>query len=534
MRTRRGAAGRRFRRGIADHACAILFLALLAAAGCSTGGCFGGGGRSAGSAPPAVEPPTPKAAPPRPSISTAPPLKLRGGDSRFLAGAASRVITPDLETSAGGVRAGHAVRVAGFRPGADATAVNDDLYARALVLEAGGLSVAFVALDLIGLFHDDVALVREEIRARYPEAGIGYVLVASTHTHAGPDVIGLWTPPDRSVDSAYVARVRSAAAGAVHDAWRARRPARISFASARLPDLVRDTRLPRVIDDRALLMKVDAAGGGGTIATLINFANHPEALGKPNTRISSDYPAWARRALEEAFGGVAIFTSGAVGGLMTPLGLDLVDEATGEPIPHRSVRMAEAVGRRLGEGLARAWREGAGGAPPDPAGRGSIAVDAAGIAVPLLNQRFVRGLVEGRIWPRAMDGEGRLTSEVAVVTLRAAGAGPDAGPPLARFACVPGEIYPELVDGGIEDPQDPGADLRGAPREPALRAMMPARHQFVLGLCNDELGYIIPASQWDVDPPYAYGRTSPQYGEVNSAGPDTARVILEAFSDLLR
>jgi len=63
---------------------------------------------------------------------------------------------------------------------------------------------------------------------------------------------------------------------------------------------------------------------------------------------------------------------------------------------------------------------------------------------------------------------------------------------------------------------------------------MAGRERFVLGLCNDELGYIIPMSEWDEQPPFAYGRTGPQYGEINSTGPRTAPLLLDLFADLLR
>jgi len=53
----------------------------------------------------------------------------------------------------------------------------------------------------------------------------------------------------------------------------------------------------------------------------------------------------------------------------------------------------------------------------------------------------------------------------------------------------------------------------------------------VLGLANDEIGYIVPKRQWDVVPPFAYGRTSAQYGERNSVGPETARMLMEALAD---
>ncbi|MBI4169460.1 MAG: neutral/alkaline non-lysosomal ceramidase N-terminal domain-containing protein [Acidobacteria bacterium] len=474
------------------------------------------------------------------------PLRGCPATHPFLAGAASRVITPVVE---GGVPP---PRIAGFDEGRDATGVHDDLYARALVLQAGKELVAIVALDLIGFFHDDVVRVREEIRARYPEARAGQILVASTHTHAGPDVIGLWTPAGRPLDSGYVDRVRSASADAVADAWRRRRPARLSFASARLPGLVRDTRLPHVVDDRALLMKVESADGRETIATLLVFPSHPESLGRHNTLVSSDYPWAARLALEEAFGGLGIFLSGAIGGLLTPLRVAVADPRTGEPFPERSFRDAEALGRETARAAIAAWRAGGeapgsatdAGRAPESVGRGAIAVHSRQIRVPLENPRFVRGLAEGRIRPRALADDGTLTSEVAVVTIRGpdphgpGGAGGAGGlgisPPLAQFACVPGEIYPELVIGGIQDPQDPGADFPGAAAERPLESLMTAPHKFVLGLCNDELGYIIPMSQWDEKPPFAYGRDRAQYGEINSAGPRVAPIVIDAFAGLLR
>jgi hypothetical protein len=90
---------------------------------------------------------------------------------------------------------------------------------------------------------------------------------------------------------------------------------------------------------------------------------------------------------------------------------------------------------------------------------------------------------------------------------------------------MPGEMYPEIADGGIESPD--GADYPSAPIEvPPLRSQMKGKLNMMVGLANDELGYIIPKSQWDAKRPYAYGRTDrPQYGEENSPGPDVAPAI---------
>src|SRR5262249_40380490 len=91
-----------------------------------------------------------------------------------------------------------------------------------------------------------------------------------------------------------------------------------------------------------------------------------------------------------------------------------------------------------------------------------------------------------------------------------------------EIAAIPGEIYPELVLGKVQDPVDPGADFPSAPVEPSIYGQMRGKHRMIVGLANDEIGYIIPKRQWDEQPPFCYGLKSAQYGEQNSLGPDTA------------
>ena len=102
----------------------------------------------------------------------------------------------------------------------------------------------------------------------------------------------------------------------------------------------------------------------------------------------------------------------------------------------------------------------------------------------------------------------------------------------AEVLLVPAEIYPELVLGGIQEPQEPAADFPGAPRERALFTLLRSEYKLVFGLAGDEIGYVIPRSQWDAKS-VAYGRAEDQYGEVNSVGPSTAARLVEAFEALL-
>ena len=81
---------------------------------------------------------------------------------------------------------------------------------------------------------------------------------------------------------------------------------------------------------------------------------------------------------------------------------------------------------------------------------------------------------------------------------------------------------------------DPGADFPEAAIEPAIYKQMRGPHKMMIGLANDEIGYIIPKRQWDEKPPFCYGRKTSQYGERNSLGPDTAPIVCEAFRKVVK
>jgi hypothetical protein len=103
---------------------------------------------------------------------------------------------------------------------------------------------------------------------------------------------------------------------------------------------------------------------------------------------------------------------------------------------------------------------------------------------------------------------------------------------VVEAALVPGELYPELSVGGAVC--DPNADFPGVPVERPLKKMLKARYRMLIGLANDEIGYILPKCQWDEKPPYTFGAVKPWYGEVNSVGPEAGPVLARAFEALAR
>ena len=141
----------------------------------------------------------------------------------------------------------------------------------------------------------------------------------------------------------------------------------------------------RIMDDpRLSIMQVtERQAPFAPLATLVNFASHPESLGSNNTLISSDFPHYARRRIEENGGGTAIWVSSDLGVLQGPLRLDVEDPDTGMPAPRRTFRWAEVHGEQLGDRVSSAIPE----APGRSIGRVDV-IDSTRVFVPLDNPFF--------------------------------------------------------------------------------------------------------------------------------------------------
>jgi len=344
-------------------------------------------------------------------------------------------------------------------------------------------------------------------------------MVCSPRAHSARAANGQFTPPGVGVDAIWLEQVVRSAGDAVEEAWRTRQPARLSFAVAHLPRLLSDARQPPRYDDDATLVRIERWEGKVGIATLAFFSASPESLGRRGRLVSADYPGEARRALEDVFGGPALLIVGASGGLMVP-----VPPTGGAP-----EEAPVAVGQALARALQVAWSgraESRQGVPADMTG-GSVAFRATRALVPVDNTPLREALATGQRRGR-LDDAGRIASEVALVTLSSADG------PVIEIACLPGAIYPELLDGRIQEPQDPAADRPGEAPETPVNSILNAPLRLVAGACGDDLGDIIPASEWDERPPFAYGLKSAQRGEETSPGPRTAGILLRALADLMR
>ena len=444
------------------------------------------------------------------------------GKGRFRAGAAKIPITPEIDPD------GEEVWLAGYLPSRTADGVHDDLWARAIVIEAGDMRVAICALDLVGLFHDDVIAIRGMLD---PVLSIDYTVIVSTHTHSGPDTMGLWGKlPRTGVRPEYNRRVQTAAAEAITHAATTLVPVRVRAATRTLsPEgILADSRKPEVMDPELAVLELRRWDDRAAVATIVNWSCHPEVLDPENRKVTSDFPHYLREGVEggladpplEGRGGICLFVPGSVGGLQTPLLVDVVGP-DGELRPEATFEKAQALGERLAAETLTLL----GSIQEEDRIQGTLGARARTVHVPLQNSFFHFATKMGAI--RRGMAEGRqIRTEVGLLEV--------AGFP---FLLVPGEIYPEIVVGGIESPE--GADFDLEPQEvPPLKEAMAeslgATVRFVVGLANDEIGYLIPKSEWDEEEPFLYGAERSPYGEIVSPGPDAAGVIHRESLRLIR
>jgi hypothetical protein len=445
--------------------------------------------------------------------------------------------------------------LAGFGNNRPATGVRDPAWARTVAIEQGDTLVTLTSIDAVGLFYDDIQDIREMARMQlaqaHPELDIDFMLVSSTHSHEVPDTMGQWggevdaggLPTETGISPRYMAHLKARTAASIVEAIGARRPvaAEVGSVQTGIAGFIRDSRPPIVVDDTlGVLRFVDEMDA--TVATVVNWGNHPEVLSSKNNLITSDFAHALRAGIEDGvgdrggLGGVTVYLQGSVGGLMTPLGV----EVNGSTDP--TFERADAMGRALAEATYTALDSAEALESP------GLAFSATEFLVPVENTIFRLAFQIGILDRAVYDAEGTQLAEfqgttgfvktqALVLTLG----------PLTLYS-VPGELFPELAVGGYDGsrsfgepvvPDDPLApDLSAAPEPPYLHDLMPGRHRWVIGLGMDELGYMVPPYDFKLNPalPYLREADGDHYEETNSVGPEIVprtQVVLKALADAL-
>lgn len=233
-----------------------------------------------------------------------------------------------------------------------AQGIRDPLYARVLVLDAGGRRLAYVDLDL-GRTFGPKAL--DQLRTAAKQNGIEGLLVQATHTHAGPVILDDYPQGPPAWEVTDLAKIEKA----IEDATQHLVPVRlgVGYGTAQIGYNRRElnpdgtvsmlwsnaARIPTwPVDPVFGLLRIDRMDGV-PLAILVNYATHPVTFGPDNLLYSADFPGVFCSVVEQAFGGkpLAFFVQGAAGDI------NVFDATT--PIQQDPVGRQKWAGKTLGE-----------------------------------------------------------------------------------------------------------------------------------------------------------------------------------------
>lgn len=155
------------------------------------------------------------------------------------------------------------------------------------------------------------------------------IVVSSLHEHAAPTIMGIWGPPATALP--YLKQVASATEQALEQAYMNAQPATLSWGSSDftwIPDRTiagGNANEGWHIDGELLALRARSLRTGATIATYVIEPGYPNIVNgdhdliptapnePPATLLSTDFPGYLQRYIEQRLGGLALVASGTLG-----------------------------------------------------------------------------------------------------------------------------------------------------------------------------------------------------------------------------
>ncbi|KPL21385.1 MAG: hypothetical protein AMJ75_10055 [Phycisphaerae bacterium SM1_79] len=316
-----------------------------------------------------------------------------------------------------------------------------ELTVRALVLEKDNTRVAICSTDFLGFPGVLCSRVHRQVSGIPPEN----ILIGATHNHSGPDCYGFPNEDGQTAtDVEYLNTVCTKLADAINQAVRRLQPSHIRIATGRARGKI----------------AYNYYAEGRPLATLVNYACHPEVIGPDQGILCPDFVGPLYDRIRKQGGGVGIFMNGALGGMVTadcrgPDGKDIQtwDECIriGHLLADESLRIVADAPVLKNPTLFC----------------GSATVEFA------VESKLLLSIIKLSPLGFELNERGTIAAQVNVVNLAD-----------AQILTIPGEALPNI---GYY-----------------LKRKMHGRHNFLFGLTNDAFGYILTKVDWNSFDRYDY------------------------------
>jgi hypothetical protein len=351
-------------------------------------------------------------------------------------------------------------------PGSPANSKKGELTARAIVLQRDDVPVAIVSLDLLGF----PSVLCHKVRALVPRIPAENILIGSTHTHSAPDCYAF---PDgkggHTGNLAYMNDVCQKTAEAINEAVDKLQPARLKIATGEAKGKIAYNYYAPDLYDRRVSVIQAIAPDESTIATLVNYAVHPEVLGASQGIASPDLIGPLCDRIESRAGGMAMFMNGAQGGMVTADNRDLDRPSNKLRGVWKDDRIWEEC-LRIGHVLADESLRIASDAPvqTDP----TLFCGSINVRFPVESDEMW-AVVQHSPLRYPYNDDRSVTTRINVVNLGN-----------AQILTIPGEALPNI---GFY-----------------LKRKMRGQHNLLFGLTNDAFGYIMVKEDYKSFPRYEY------------------------------
>jgi hypothetical protein len=369
--------------------------------------------------------------------------------AEFRAGVAVRVVTPDplLPVSGGASGTEPAERKIG------------DLTVRALVLEKDGTKVAIAGTDFLGF----PGVLSEKVRAGVTGVPHDNIMIGAAHVHSAPDMYGFPNEDGKcAADLKYIDSVCAKLTEAINEAEQNLQPCSVKINTGEAKGKIAyNYYAPELYDPRMNVIQCIATTGdaaGKPIATLVNYATHPEVIGDSQKILCPDLCGPLYDRIQEKGGGVCVFMNSAQGGMVTA-------DCRG---PERDIQTWDEcvrIGNLMADEALRIISE----APVQE--NPNLACWATTVRFPVESPILQLVLAVSPLGYKLVDG--KAPAQMNIVNLGN-----------AQILTIPGEALPNI---GFY-----------------LKRKMHGKYNFLFGLTNDAFGYMLTKVDWNSFDRYKY------------------------------